>query len=211
MLRDYDGRQAQYLKDYWVSVETRNKLTEEQLKLLSNPNNKLVAGEDMAVYLPKIDCQQLITGQQPYTLLQCESALSFSDHSRLGTQFVVNVEELALTAQTYFYNDEELLSQVRAAAAQFNMAVSFMWAFQQYAQGHRDCLLAVGKARMRENQRVRALVLENRVFSTSLLNLVTADDIQEVVKTPQGLQGAHTKLAKLLIEMARPLARKQSG
>jgi len=91
------------------------------------------------------------------------------------------------------------------------MAVSFMWAYQQYAQAHRDCIMALGKARMRESQRVKALVLDNRAFSTSLLNLVAAEDIQEIVKNPQGLQGAQTKLAKLLIEMARPLARKLSG
>ncbi len=44
-------------------------------------------------------------------------------------------------------------------------------------QGHFDFILAVGKARMRENMRNKSLVLSDRAFSTSLFNLVVSEDL----------------------------------
>jgi len=43
----------------------------------------------------------------------------------------------------------------------------------------------VGKTRMRENMRVRDLVLENRAFCTSLFNLVEVKSIPDIVKNQQ--------------------------
>ncbi len=62
------------------------------------------------------------------------------------------------------------------------MAASLLYSYQQYILGHKEFLLSVGKATMRQNQRNRALVLENRAFSTSLANLVVPDEITEIVK-----------------------------
>jgi len=83
-LQTYDSRPVHYLKDYWVSVETRNKLSEEQLSMIKNRSNKLVVGDDMPVQITGLDCQHLVSAQG-YSLLQCDTALSFSEPGRIGT------------------------------------------------------------------------------------------------------------------------------
>jgi len=61
---------------------------------------------------------------------------------------------------------------------------------------------------MRENMRVRDLVLENRAFCTSLFNLVEVKSIPDIVKNQQEVKSTQNGLAKLLIDLARPLAKK---
>lgn len=61
---------------------------------------------------------------------------------------------------------------------------------------------------MRENLRSRELVMDNRALCTSLFNLVVSDNITDVVRNAGALSGTQNRLAKLLIDFAKPLSRK---
>ena len=91
-------------------------------------------------------------------------------------------------AKLYFYDNADLLAEVRSASASFNLAVSHFYSYQVFVGGLADFVVDIGKTRMRENMRSRELVLENRAFSTSLFNLV-AENLVEVVKNPGTLSG----------------------
>lgn len=151
---------------------------------------------------------------KPYQLLQSNSGDQFAYerlYSGLGALFCINLDEFASVAKGYFYDNSDLLAEVRAASASFNMAVSYQYAHQVLTQGLSDFIVEVGKTRMRDNMRVRELVMENRAFSTSLFNLVVSESISEVVKNPGVLSGTQNRLAKLLIDLAKPMAKRLQG
>jgi hypothetical protein len=84
-MKGYENRNSAYIKDFWLAVETRQKRTDEQIKMNNNPNNKLVTGDECPVYLASLDCQGLTAQTAPYSYLQGDTALSFSQQSRIGT------------------------------------------------------------------------------------------------------------------------------
>ena len=70
------------------------------------------------------------------------------------------------------------------------MVMSYLFSYQQFVIGHKDFILSIGKTRMRENMRRKDLVLQNKVFCTSLFNLVITEEVGDVLKNPVLLQGA---------------------
>jgi hypothetical protein len=78
-----------------------------------------------------------------------------------------------------------MLAEVRSASASFNLAVAHYYSHQIFLAGLSEFIVEVGKTRMRENMRVRDLVLENRAFCTSLFNLVEVKSIPDIVKNQQ--------------------------
>jgi hypothetical protein len=132
-------------------------------------------------------------------------------HGAIGSEFCINFEEFATVAKQYFYDNPDLLAEVRSASASFNLAVSHFYAYQVFVAGLSDFLVTVGKTRMRENMRCRELVLDNMTLCTSLYNLVVSDNITDVVKVPATLAATQNRLAKLLIDLARPLAKKMQA
>lgn len=122
--------------------------------------------------------------------------------------FCINLDEFSTVAKTYFYENSDLLAEVRGASGSFNMAVSHFYAYQVFTSGLADFIVEVGKTQMRENMRSRPLVLENRAFCTSLFTLVISDKITDVVSKPGERSGTQNRLAKLLIDLARPRAKK---
>jgi len=103
---------------------------------------------------------------------------------------MLNTDEFSDAAYTYFYDDEVLLSEVRAIASIYNLTLSYLTAYQQFIIGHRDFILSIGRTRMRDNMRHRELVLENKAFSTSLLNLVASDEINEIAQNVAVMSGS---------------------
>ena len=57
---------------------------------------------------------------------------------------------------------------------------------------------------MREN------ALDNRTLSTSLFNFVLTEDVRSALKNNEIVKGAQNRLAKIIIDLARPLTRKHS-
>ena len=79
-------------------------------------------------------------------------------------------------------------------------------------KGIEDFILSVGKTRMRENLRHREIVLDNRAFSTSLFNLVAPEQLTDAEMKKDGfLTTTQNRLAKVLIEFAKPLTRRIAG
>jgi len=113
-------------------------------------------------------------------------------------------------ARTYFYTNEALFVDLRALLTSLNLSLSHFYAYHLYLRGLESFLLSVGRTRMRENLRQRDLVLDNRAFSTSLFNLVTTLPLTEL-KNPGFLANMQNKLAKVLIDIARPLTRRMAG
>ena len=129
-------------------------------------------------------------------------------YGAIGPVFCINIDEFSTTAKNYFYDNPDLLAEVRSASASFNLAVSHYYAYQVFVSGLSDFIVEIGKSRMRENMRSRQLVLENRAFCTSLYNLVVSENISDVIKVQGTLAGTQNRLAKLLIDIARPMAKK---
>jgi|LauGreDrversion4_2_1035121.scaffolds.fasta_scaffold104718_1 hypothetical protein len=135
-----------------------------------------------------------------------------STHSAIGGNFSINVEEFIYLARTYFYTNENMLVDLRAIFTSFNLSLSHLYSYQVYLRGFEDFILSIGKSRMRENLRQRSLVIDNRAFSTSLFNLVTSTSLTDAeFKNPGFIPNVQNKLAKLLIEVARPLTRRIAG
>lgn len=117
---------------------------------------------------------------RPFHLLQSTSGDQFEYerlYSGVGPQFCINIEEFSTVAKFYFYDNADMVAEVRAASASFNLAVSHYYAYQVFVSGLSDFVVEIGKSTMRENMRSRELVLENRAFCTSLFNLVISDSI----------------------------------
>jgi hypothetical protein len=97
------------------------------------------------------------------------------NHGAIGPEFCINIDEFFTIAKMYFYDNGDMLAEVRSASASFNLAVSHYYAYQVFVSGLSDFLVEVGKSRMRDNMRTRELVLENRALCTSLYNLVVSE------------------------------------
>ncbi len=80
-------------------------------------------------------------------------------------------------AKGYFYDESDMLAEVRSASASFNLAVSHQYAYQVFASGLAEFIVEIGKTQMRENMRRRDLVLENRALSSSMFPLINSGDI----------------------------------
>jgi len=65
---------------------------------------------------------------------------------------------------------------------------------------------------MRENLRHNQLIMDNKAFGTSLFNLVTTDAVTEAdIKREGFISTNQNKLARFLIELARPITRRIAG
>jgi hypothetical protein len=147
----------------------------------------------------------------PYALLSIRD-LNMNTLSALGGNFTINVEEFINLARTYFYLSPQLLFDMRTLLTSLNLSLSHLYSYQVYLKGLQDFVLSIGKTRMRENLRHNLLIMENRAFSTSLFNLVTPDAITEAEIKKEGfIVTNQNKLARFLIEVARPLTRRIAG
>jgi hypothetical protein len=168
--------------------------------MMANVDNKLVTADDCPVFLnqKQVDMaklhQWLIKNEsmKPFQLLQSTSGDQFEYervYSGIGPQFCINITEFSTMAKFYFYDNADLIAEVRSASASFNLAVSHYYAYQVFVSGLADFVVEIGKSTMRENMRSRELVLENRAFCTSLFNLVVSENITSIVKNPGELKG----------------------
>ena len=121
---------------------------------------------------------------------------------------MINTDEMIGIALSYFYDDESFLDAVRSSACAFNMMLSYLYAYNSYIQSFNEFFVNIGRSRMRENLRNEVIVRKNLAFSTSLFNIVDSNDIASCVNNDNEIRGIRTKLAKLLIEVAKPLCKK---
>jgi hypothetical protein len=56
-------------------------------------------------------------------------------------------------AKFYFYDNADMIAEVRSASASFNMTVSLYYAYQVFVSGIAEFIVEIGKTTMRENMR----------------------------------------------------------
>jgi hypothetical protein len=132
--------------------------------MLANVDNKLVTSDDCPVFLnqTQVDLAKLHSwlvkneSMKAFHLLQSTSGDQF-DYERLysgiGPQFCINIEEFSTVAKFYFYDNADMIAEVRSASASFNMAVSLYYAYQVFISGIAEFIVEIGKTTMRENMR----------------------------------------------------------
>jgi hypothetical protein len=69
---------------------------------------------------------------KPFQMLQSSSGDQFEYerlYSGIGPQFCINIEEFSTIAKVYFYDNSDLVAEVRSATASFNLAVSHYYSY----------------------------------------------------------------------------------
>lgn len=137
---------------------------------------------------------------QPYILLTTDYREYYKDLGKLGAQFVINSDELYSTLQSQCYFNENLIAEAKRLAQNYNLAISYMHVVYLFTKAKRDFIVSIGKSRMRENLRIKPKVDSELVMSTSLLSLVSEEDITESLKkhAKQRLKPLTNDLIKML-------------
>jgi hypothetical protein len=108
--------------------------------MMANVDNKLVTSDDCPVFLNQNQVnlaklhQWLVKNEsmKPFQMLQSSSGDQFEYerlYSGIGPQFCINIEEFSTIAKVYFYDNSDLVTEVRSATASFNLAVSHYYSY----------------------------------------------------------------------------------
>jgi hypothetical protein len=174
-------------------------------------NGKMMSGEECSIAILNLDCAQIHTYlmrrklQSPQDLLSLSSALNFSTPSRLGINFVVNVPEFLTLSQTYYF-DPTMQPQLRSALTSLNLSMTLFYGQSVFLRGFHDFLASVGRVRLRESQRHRALIAENRAVSTAMFNLVVEEAVEKMPK--DAMVGVQRRVARVVGEIGREIVRR---